>query len=184
MVETAAPRLTLDEFLAFEGEGDTRYELVRGLVLAMAPAQVAHGTIVVNLASGLRSRLQPPCRVVSEAGIQVPARADTFYVADLVVTCSPQARGAVMVDAPRLIVEVLSPSTAARDRGLKVPDYCTIPSVAEILLLLTDERRATLWRRDAQRWIVEDFIGNAGFALADLGIEVTLDALYAGVEPW
>jgi len=182
MAETVVSNLTFEEFLAFEGEGDTRYELVRGAVVAMAPPLVAHGTIVVNLGSRLRNALKPPCRAISEAGIKLPDRADTFYVADLVVTCAPQAKDSVMVEAPRLIAEVLSPSTAARDRGLKVPDYCTIPSVAEILLLSTDERRATLWRRDGPRWIVEDFIGSARFTLADLDVELALDELYADLD--
>ena len=91
--------------------------------------------------------MQPPCCVISEAGIVIPDRADTYYIADLAVTCAPREPGRRMVVDPVLVIEVLSPSTGQVDRWRKVADYRTLPSVQEILVVFSDERRVELQRR-------------------------------------
>jgi Uma2 family endonuclease len=112
MAEAAEKRMSLAEFLEWDDGPDTRYELIAGRPVATAPPIEAHGTIVANLAAAILARLKPPCRVVVEAGLIPADRADTWYQADLVVTCAPPERGARAIAEPRLIVEVLSPSTA------------------------------------------------------------------------
>ena len=89
----------------------------------------AHAAIVINLGAELRSRLRPPCRVLGEAGILITDRSDTYYQADLAVTCAPPDRARQHVLDPVLLVEVLSPSTAVHDRGRRVEDYSRLPSV-------------------------------------------------------
>jgi Uma2 family endonuclease len=79
-----------------------------------------------------------------------------------------------------LIVEVLSPSTAVHDRGRKVEDYSRLPSVEEILLVSSEERRVRYWRRDGRRWIVEDLIGEAELRLATIPEAISLTAIYVG----
>ena len=81
-------RMTVAEFLTWDDGTDTRYELVGGDVVAMTPPLEIHGTVVTNLGAELRSRLRPPCRVVTEAGIVRPGQDDTYYQADLAVTCA------------------------------------------------------------------------------------------------
>ena len=165
MAEPAGKRWTMDEFLAWDDGTDRRYELVDGQVVAMAPPAEAHGTIVANLTIRIGSQLQPPCRVVGEAGVVPADRDDSYYQADLIVTCAPPERGRRHPVDPVLIVEVLSPSTADHDRGRKVEDYSRLPSVQEILLVSSEERRVRSWRRDGRRWIVEDLIGEAKLRL-------------------
>ncbi len=84
------------------------------------------------------------------------------------------------VAEPVLIAEVLSPSTAQYDRGTKLPDYCEIPSVREILLVSSTERRVELWRRDGPRWTVERLIGEAELRLEVIDAAIPLAAVYAG----
>jgi Uma2 family endonuclease len=74
MPETAEKRMSLAEFLEWDDGTDTRYELVGGQPVAMAPPSEAHGTVVINLGGQLRSGLRPPCRAVGEAGIVLPSR--------------------------------------------------------------------------------------------------------------
>ena len=165
MAEPAEKRWTVEEFLAWDDGTDRRDELVDGQVVAMAPPSEAHAAIVINLGAELRSRLKPPCRVLGGAGVRLTDRDGTCYQADLAVTCSPPERARPHVEDPVLIVEVLSPSTEVHDRGRKVEDYSRLPSVNEILLVSSEERRVRSWRRDGPRWIVEDLIGEAELRL-------------------
>src|SRR5690348_17982075 len=123
MAEPALRRMTLDDFLTWEDGTDTRYELVGGFVVAMAPPAPAHGALAARLVSridaALASRRQ--CVTYSEAGILRQDRSDSFFVADIAVSCTPIAPRKQSVDDPILIVEVLSPTTEVHDRRFKVP---------------------------------------------------------------
>ena len=185
MSELAVKRMTLAEFLRWEDGTDTRYELLAGFPVAMAPPAVAHGILALRLGSridaALRSR--PPCFGQSEAGIARPDRNDTCYVADLAVTCTPPERGQQLVQDPVLIVEVLSPGTAMYDRQTKVSDYRRIPSVQEILLIDSASIFAEVLRREGDRWITEIVRGpQATLSLASIGLTATMSDLYEGID--
>ena len=180
MAEHARKHWTVEEFLAWDDGTDTRYELIGGDIVAMAPPSVEHSTIVINLAVELRNRLRPPCRVLGEVGVVLPDRDDTHYRADLAVTCAPPQRGLHHAPEPVLIAEVLSPSTALHDRGLKLDDYCRLSSVREVLLVSSQERRVQHWRRDGERWLVENLIGEAELRLEAATDPIPLSALYEG----
>ena len=178
MTSPAPKRMTLAEFLQWDDGTDRRYELLDGVPVMMAPSLEAHGELAAALAMQLGSRVKPPCRVISEAGIVIPDRADTYYVADLSVTCAPREPGRRMVVEPVLVVEVLSPSTGEVDRWRKVADYRSLPSVQEILVVFSDERRVEVQRRTPDGWRVEDLIGQAEIALSCCDAPVPLEALY------
>jgi Uma2 family endonuclease len=181
MATPAPKRMTLAEFLEWDDGTDTLYELIDGQVVAMAPARDAHGTIVTSIVLAIGPQLTPPCRIVGNAGITRPERADSYYIADLAVTCDRPADQRSFLPEPRLIVEVLSRSTAAHDRGRKGEEYRYIPSMETILFVFSDERRVELWRREGERWVIEDYIGEAAVRLDSLGIELPLAAIYANV---
>jgi Uma2 family endonuclease len=181
MAEPAEKRMSLAEFLEWDDGTDTRYELIDGRLRAMAPPIEAHGTIIANLARHIGNRLKPPCRVVVEAGIIPLDRADAWYQADLVVTCAPAERGARALAQPRLIVEVLSPSTAAHDRGVKLADYRKLAEVEQILLVASEDRHVEVWRRAGDGWNVQDLIGDAAVPLTINGPPLPLADIYEGV---
>jgi Uma2 family endonuclease len=171
-------KMTADDFLAFEGEGDTRYELIDGEIVAMAPPSDPHGTIVVNAAVEIDRRLEahPTCRLVLEAGIRLDEH--SHYKADVAATCAEQ-EGAAYVHDPFLIVEVLSPTTATDDLGVKLPRYITMPSVREVWLVDSRERWVQVWRRVEESWVVTlPPRGSATFRSAALDDGVALDRLY------
>ena len=181
MADTAERLSTLDEFLAFDGEGDVRHQLVRGVITAMAPAQVVHGRLVARLARAMGNQLRAPCEPITEAGIKPAQRDDTYWQADLVVTCAPRDRGRVYQTDPRLVVEVLSASTEATDRLLKLDDYRLIESVHDILLVATERVRIEHWQRREGFWAVRDLGPGDVLEVAELGLEVALDPLYSGL---
>jgi Uma2 family endonuclease len=98
-----------------------------------------------------------------------------------VITCAPAERCARAITKPKLIVEVLSPSTAAHDRGVKLADYRKIASVEQILLVASEDRHAEVWRRAEDGWKVQDLIGDATIPLAIDGRPLPLAAIYDGV---
>jgi Uma2 family endonuclease len=180
MAEAAEKRWTVEEFLAWDDGTDRRHELVDGRIVAMAPPSEAHAAIVMNLGTAIRNQLRPPCRVLGEFGVRLEGRDDSFYQFDLAVTCAPVDAGRRYVAEPILIIEVLSPSTQLHDRGRKLDDYRQLPSVKEILLVASEQRRVQHWRRDGPRWIVEDLIGDADLRLAAVPEPIPLAAVYEG----
>lgn len=170
--------MTLPEFLEWDDGTDRRYQLIEGVPSMMAPSLEVHGELAASCAREIGIRLKSPCRVINEAGITLADRSDTFYVADLAVTCAPREPGRRMVVEPVLVVEVLSPSTTGFDRLRKVADYRTVSSVQDILIVFSDERRVEIQRRTASGWIVEDLIGPAEITLACCTSPVSLDAIY------
>ena len=182
MSDPARRLMTVDEFLVWDDGTDTRYELVGGEPVAMVPPSPAHGALAMAVGIQIGTRLRPPCRTISEAGIRLPDRNDSYFQADIAVTCRPLEPGMSSVPDPAIIVEILSPSTAEYDRGTKLAIYREIPSVQEILLLDSTKRYAELWHReDEQSWVVRDIIGGGTLRFASVGIEIPMAALYEGI---
>jgi Uma2 family endonuclease len=179
MATALSKRMSLAEFLVWDDGTDRRYELVDGRVLAMAPPAGAHAVIVVNLARQLSNRLKPPCYAAAEAGVVPPDRADTWYQADLVVTCTSLSPGARWFPEPVLIAEVLSRSTTAHDFRTKLPDYQRMPSIREILLIASEERRIERWLRVGDGWQHEVYTAESTVPLACAGHAIALAEVYA-----
>ncbi|HET6521243.1 MAG TPA: Uma2 family endonuclease [Geminicoccaceae bacterium] len=180
----AAPHqhMTLAEFLEWDNGTEARHELVRGQIVAMAPPCGRHSRLVGNLAGQLARHLPPPCGFCVEAGIVPPERDDTRYHADLAVSCAPLDEDPGYVPEPVFKGEVLSPSTAAYDRWVKLADYRRLPSVREVLLISSRERHVELCRRVAgARWTVEDLIGETELRLEVVDVAVPLAAVYENV---
>src|SRR5271166_3004534 len=185
MSEPATRRMTVAEFLRWEDGTDTRYELLAGQPVAMAPPAPAPGFLAAQLCIRIGAALQSrrPCMVQVEAGIARPDRDDTCYVADLAVTCHPPSRGDQPIADPVLVVEVLSPRTGLYDRQTKVADYRRIPSVEEILLIDSASIFAEVLRREGDRWITEIVRGpTARLSLASIGLTATMSDLYEGID--
>ncbi|MGD9617203.1 MAG: Uma2 family endonuclease [Alphaproteobacteria bacterium] len=184
MAEPAVRKMAVDEFLRWDDGTDTRYELVGGSAVAMAPPSPAHGRLALALGSEIRAalRTRPPCFVQSEAGIVRPDRDDTCYIADLAVSCEELRAEDRMTRQPILIVEVLSPTTSNFDRQTKVADYRQIPSVREILLIDSQTMFAEILRRDGDRWITEIVQGPAGIlSLSSVPLGIRMSDLYEGI---
>ena len=185
MSDAAVKRMTVAEFLRWEDGTDTRYELLAGQPVAMAPPAPPHGFLAARLCARIEGALQSrrPCMVQIEVGIARPDRDDTCYVADLAVTCKPPRSGEQLISDPVLIVEVLSPTTGLRDRHTKVADYRRILSVEEILLIDSTSIFAEVLRREGDRWITEIVRGpQAKFSLASIGLTATMSELYEGID--
>jgi Uma2 family endonuclease len=178
MADVAEKRMTVAEFLTWDDGTDTRYELVRGKLVAMAPAHSRHSVIVANVGAAVTGSSAPYYAGIS-AGIILPERDDTFYLADVVVSYTPVAPGMVVIPRPVVVIEVLSPLTIEHDRGGKLNDYRRIASVQEIALVASEQRHVEVWRRRCAKWEVEDLIGDATLELETVGVKIPFAAIYA-----
>jgi Uma2 family endonuclease len=181
MATALSKRLSLAEFLEWDDGTDRRYELVDGRVIAMAPPAGAHGIIVMNLGRRIGNRLKAPCYVAAEAGVVPHDRADSWYQADLVVSCTPLPAGARWFPEPVLIAEVLSPSTTVHDFKTKLPDYQRVPSAREILLISSEERRVERWLREGDGWRHEVDTTKSRVPVACINEAIALADVYANL---
>ena len=172
---------TIDDFVAFDDGTDTRYELHGGQIVAMAPATLVHNELVARLVPILGAGLNAPCRVLAEAGITIRDRAESYYQADLVVTCEERKPRQLWVEAPVVVVEVLSPSTTATDFDRKLPDYRRIASLRHILLVDSERARVHHLQRDGVRWLIEDVGPGERLRLEAIGAELDVDQLYRDI---
>lgn len=187
-MEPAYKLLTVAEFFDACPRDRRRYQLLDGVIVAMAPPREAHQIIQANLAFELGVALRanhPDCTLRAEAGI-APAGlvGRDHFTADVVFTCAPvdpESRG--LVGEPLLIVEILSPSTERDDIFLKLPAYRRIPSVREVLYVESERMAATVHRRGGDgTWTPEQLAGpEARLNLATLGLDIPLAALYRGL---
>lgn len=179
--------MTAAEFLAWDATQTIRHEFVRGEVFLMAGGEDRNATVAGNLYIALRQHLRgTPCRVYgSDVKLRVEA-ADCYFYPDLMVTCSAADLADRLIKRePVLVVEVLSQSTAAYDRGDKFVAYRQLPTLAEVLLVDVDSRRCDLFRKGAEDglWVLHPTGPDEALRLDSVSLVVPPDALWADVEP-
>jgi len=190
MGQPARQRFTYEEYLRLEERSTVKHEFLDGHAWAMAGGTPEHAAICVNVAALLSAQLRDrSCRVYSsDLRVRVQATGLATYP-DVTVICErfeadpDDAKGHTAVN-PRVLVEVLSESTAEYDRGEKLAQYQRIDSLAEVALVACDEQRIEVWRRAADRsWAREEYRGSASARLASLACELPLAEVYRNPLP-
>lgn len=179
------PKLTLEAYLAWENEQPEKHEFYRGEVFAMVGARRVHGAVVSNLSRLLGNAMQGgPCRVFSE-GMKVQPADDTILYPDVFVTCDPaDLRTEMIFTAPKLVIEVLSPTTQAYDRSQKFALYRRMASLQEYALVDPDTRRIEVFRIGLDSlWVLHDMSERDVLTLASVGCEMKMADVFDGVEP-
>ena len=173
------------EYLAWEAEQETRNEYFDGEVFAMTGARIVHNVAIGNLHAALREALKgSPCRVLlAEAKVHIEA-ANCFLYPDVAVTCDPRDRSTPQyIEHPALIIEVLSDSTAAYDRGLKFAAYRKLESLQEYCLVDLSTRRVEIFRRDATgHWVLYEFGANEAVEFASIKAHIPAADIFHDTE--
>jgi len=167
-------KLTAADYLAFERGSAERHQFVDGEIFAMAGESLAHSTVCANLIMSLGTQLRgKPCRVLSpnmkirSGPAESHGTKGLFSYADATVVCAEprfhDAHQDVLLN-PKLIVEVLSPSTEAFDRGGKFARYAAyLDSFTDYLLVSTAAPRLEHFAREAaNRWVYTTVEGLEG----------------------
>jgi Uma2 family endonuclease len=186
MIATPQPAsMSVEAYLAWEPQQETRYEYVHGEVLAMTGGTVPHNDIAINLLTLLLPQIRTQgCRInMADVKLQIDT-SGLYYYPDLIVSCDPRDRNArKFIQFPKLIVEVLSPGTADKDRGDKFRDYQTIPTLQEYLLIDSEKISAECYRRgEGRMWLYFPYTAGDAIALESLGISLEIEQLYTGIN--
>jgi Uma2 family endonuclease len=181
-------RLTEIEYLNLERSLESRNEFFDGEMFAISGGTPLHSQIATNLAAEFRKHFKgKPCVPYnSDLRLKVEATG-LFTYPDLSVVCGPLQFAPGTDDTvvnPRLILEVLSDSTEAYDRGKKFENYRQMPSLREYLLVSQKEPRIEQFiRQPNEQWLLREAAGFAAtLALPSLEISISLDEVFAGVQ--
>ena len=177
-------RMGLEAFLDWENRQPARHEFYRGEVFAMVGARRVHGIVALNVATALKSRLKgKPCMVFIE-NMKLRVADDALFYPDVFVTCDARdLRTEMVFEHPTLIVEVLSESTQACDRGAKFAAYRSLASLREYLLIDPDLRTVELFRRNAAGLFeLHDHTGLDTLELASLRLALPQAELFEGLD--
>ena len=177
------PEFTREDYLAWESTQPDRHEYVAGEVFAMVGVRDRHNAIGGNLYVALHSHLRgSPCRpYFADVKLEVAA-ADSIFYPDLFVTCEAPSDPLVKRDA-RLIVEILSPSTEAYDRGRKFAGYRLLPGLQEYMLLSADEPIVEIYTRAADgAWLMRAYQAGDTLHLSSLDLTLSVDAIYDAID--
>ena len=182
------PRLTLEDYLALERSADFKSEYFNGEIFAMTGASESHNTIVVNVSSEIRQQLKKrPCKVyANDMRVKVDPTG-LFTYPDIAVTCGKAQFDDTHLDTllnPVLIVEVLSDSTEAYDRGRKFEHYRKLDSLVEYVLIAQNRPHIESYRRQAdQQWLLREYSELDGtLRLLSIDCDLALAEVYDKVE--
>jgi Uma2 family endonuclease len=178
---TALKLLTIEEFLLWAEGKDGRWELFDGVPAMMSPERLAHTRVkklvATALDDGLR-RARLPCEAFTE-GLTIRIDAQTAFEPDASVVCGPPPPDdTIAISDPIIVVEVLSPNTAAIDHGRKLSGYFSLPSVEHYLILDPDRRVAIHHKRGSGDAIETRVLTSGAARLDPPGFEVAVEALF------
>ena len=182
------PRLTPEDYLALERSADFKSEYFNGETFAMTGASRAHNTIVLNIGSEIRQQLKKRPRKVYANDMRVKVDPTGLYIyPDVVVVCGKEQFDDTHLDTllnPTLIVEILSESTEAYDRGRKFEHYRKLDSLAEYVLIAQNRPHIESYRRQAdQQWLLTECSELDGtLRLPSIDCDLALVEIYDNVE--
>lgn len=186
-VRAKTSKFTPQQYLALEEKAEHRSEYWNGEIVAMSGATIDHQQIVANLTEFLGAKIRGKCRVFpSEMKVWVKKR-DKFFYPDLTIICDQPnfyKNRRDTITNPRLLIEVLSKSTASFDRAEKFLSYQTLDSLEEYILISQDQILVEQYiKREDGNWIYKATIGlESEVAFLSISTALRLSKIYDLVE--
>jgi Uma2 family endonuclease len=175
--------ITVNEWRELERRSKIKHEYMNGQVYAMAGGSLDHSFVAVNVVALLNRALRGrSCRAYnSDAAARLSPTCFTYP--DATVTCDEQDRGQITeIRTPRVIVEVLSDSTEARDRGVKFEYYRACPSVQEYALVSTRRQLVEVYRRTQEGWMLFVYGPGDVVEFSSIDVQLAVAAIYEGTD--
>ncbi len=172
------------DYLAYETQSPVRHEYIAGEIFAMTGASIRHNVIAGNLFAELRTHLKgTPCRALIE-GVKLRLRKEqSYFYPDVMVTCEDRLQELdsqqQIVEAPLVVIEILSPTTEATDRREKLRAYRTLPSLKEYLLVSQEQAQVEIYRRRGDiGWDIITYEPGDTVEIASLEIKLGMAEIY------
>ncbi|MEG3922185.1 Uma2 family endonuclease [Microcoleus sp. T3_A4] len=178
------PSMSAEEYLAWEPTQEERYEYWDGEVVAMSGGTRNHNRISGNFFRILDDALvDSPCEpYITDVKVQVEPGQNYFYP-DVVVTCDEHDNYPQLVQFPSLIIEVLSPSTEAADRGIKFAKYRQVSTLKEYVWVQVEQPQLEIFRRNQQeQWVLSEYGLGDSLQLESVNLEIAIADLYRQVQ--
>ncbi len=179
----ARPAVSFADYIAMERVATVKHQLVHGEVFDMSGGSPQHAALGLSTGAELRAQLQgKPCRAFS-SDLRIRAGELVTYP-DASVVCGPLERDPEDPDTilnPTVVVEVLSDSTEAFDRGKKSETYRSIASLREYVLVDQHAPHIEVYTRTDTGWTLREVRAGERIALASIGCELDVNAVYEGV---
>ncbi len=179
-------RFTPEQYLEMERKAERKSEYWNGEIVAMAGGSKQHSLISVNVSGELRARLKDkPCLTYS-SDLRVQVSPTRYFYPDISVVCGePEFTGEEgdVLTNPTVLVEVLSPSTEDKDRGIKFAFYRQMETLTDYVMVSQEEARVEHYaRQDNNHWLLADLRGmDTVLHLPSIGCELPLSEVYARV---
>ena len=177
--------MTADEYLKWEPAQSEKYEFIHGELFLMGGASRRHVTVAGNLFVELDRFLEnTDCRAyMADMKLQVQEQSVYFYP-DVIVTCDPEDHQADQyLSSPVLIMEILSESAAAFDRGQKAAIYRGLPPLKEFVLIDPDRRQIELYRRTQENiWELRDIPAEHSLSFSSLDMTIPWNRIFRNVD--
>jgi Uma2 family endonuclease len=176
--------MSAQEYLVWEPTQEERYEYWDGDVVAMSGGTRNHNRVSLNCSKLLDEALADrPCEVyIVDVKVQVEPGRKYFYP-DVVVTCDERDVDAQFVQFPCLIIEVLSPSTEAIDRGTKFANYRKSATLQEYVLIQVEQPGVEVFRRNEQgQWVLSEYSLGDRLLLESVGVEIAIADVYRQIQ--
>ena len=186
---TAVPKekISLEEYFELDKNAEGRFEYHDGYAIEMSGVSIEHGDIEANLMTILKNKTASRDCKINPANIRIKVpKLPTYRYADLSALCGKriveQISGLDVLVNPTLIVEILSPSTSAYDRGEKFAEYKSIESFREYLLVDQNKKFVTLYTKHNEKfWFQSEYFEGETLKLESLDCELAIDEIYLGI---
>jgi Uma2 family endonuclease len=174
--------LTEEEYFALDSAAEIRSEFYDGAMYAMSGGSYPHGQIILNLGAELRQTLRSRGCFVTANDVRVRVDRNSYTYPDIVVVCGKplfHTQKDTLIN-PTVLIEVLSPSTEAHDRGLKFHRYRQLESLKEYVLVSQDLPRVeTYVRQPSGSWLYSEFAAlDSSATFESLDCKIPLAEIY------
>ncbi|HAE84042.1 MAG TPA: hypothetical protein DCK85_11685 [Ktedonobacter sp.] len=161
----------------------TRYEYLDGEIKMLAGGSPDHSIIIANLTATIKGPLKgSQCRVYN-SDVQLQLSEKRYVFPDITVSCDQRDRNQKeKIHYPHVVVEVLSPTTEATDRGKKAAYYRACPTIQEYIMVDSAEVLVEVHRREEERWTINTFEPGETVRLESLGIHFPIEEAYEGTS--
>ncbi len=178
------PRFTPEEYFAWEEQQELRHEYIDGEVYAMTGGTVNHGRIAANFIAMLIPHLRGGSCCLQTSDVKVAiAESDDYVYPDISISCDNRDRTATkFISHPCLIVEVLSPSTEAYDRGDKFRLYRRSPSLQDYVLVNASKIAIDIYHKNnSDRWEILNYVAGDAIELASVSLTFPIEEIFEGI---